>query len=127
MNKKRKVLSVVTIALLLLFCFVFVACSNSMPNAGGGGQKVEGSIVDTDVKISTEGTPTRKIIYNASVSLLVDDVAQGFSSLNEKINSDEWVESSSVNANNARIVVRVKSDRIIFNLAKSVQGIQKFV
>lgn len=99
---------------LICCCFLFVACSgnyNTDISDKESSPGLDGYLSNDEIKIN-ENIPSRKIIYNAQISLTVEDIKQGQTTLSQKLNSDEWIENSRINDTYATVVLRIKSSRL---------------
>lgn len=112
----------IILVLVLLLTLVFVGCSsdsNYYPGENptgsdyyGKDNEASGYYDGADTSESGEASPDRKIIYTASTRLTVENIKEASSAVREKLNADEWVESSSIESSYARFVFRIKSSRL---------------
>lgn len=112
---KKGVLIILTV-LILSLAFVFVGCSSKSYGYSGeyqpdnGGEYIDKEIVSGESE--TFATQERKIIYTAYANITADNVNDSIKTLNSMLNDGEWVETSQTSDYYAKVVLRIKSERL---------------
>lgn len=100
---KNKFLLIITFLFILLFS---IGCNKNEKNSSPK--------PDTGESNQTEliSTIDRKIIFYVNTDLEVENIDKAIDAINGAKQPDEWFESMNVTNENARVIIRIKSDRI---------------
>lgn len=98
----KRIRKTIYILFSILFIFLIVSCGSSKadsnyPSAGAGG---ESSFVN-------EST-TRKIIYEANISLHVSNIEESYKKVKELLPSDAWTQTENASSDYYYLVIRVR-------------------
>lgn len=109
---KKKLLLVILIISVVLAVALVGCAQSSDKNYGYDNSSNESKGEIENVSESGETTAERKIIYTAEVNIKSSDVKGVQKTVTDMLNSDEWIEKSTVADGYATLTVRIKTERL---------------
>lgn len=98
----KKILS---FCLLIITVFIFAGCSANDRDKQDLGDNNQQENVASNVA-------ERKIIYTVSADINTDNLDNTLKIIKDNLNPNEWIDEETIRDNYARIIVRIKSDRL---------------
>ena len=111
MTKRRVLLIALVLISIISIMLVYTGCAEGSSDSGYREGGSNDTSVSTDIYQSST-ISNRKIIYHAYVSVYTDDVQKTITTINSKLQEDEWIDSQSIDKTSGNIVYRVKSTRL---------------